>query len=159
MEATAHTNLHEVYTEPEIIVNPTPPATETVNDPFPPQPETNINSNINTILNNNPELLLAVNNLVEGRFEYIKFDDRIMYTTAWQAITQTELWNFMRNFTGGSFMFSRDERVGRIYGKIEELGYGGHSCGSFGSIMRVMEYIANHGEQQFMLEYIQDANL
>jgi hypothetical protein len=122
----------------------------------PQQAEINADNRINNYLNTNPDLLAAVNNFVEGNFDYVEWYDKPAYVTAWQAITQTESWDYMRNFNERSFMFSRDPTVGRIYSKIEDLGYGGHSGGSFGDIMRIMEYIAIHGERHFMMEYIED---
>ena len=113
-------------------------------------------SRTHAFLRNHPDLLTAVNNFVEGNFDYVEWYDKPTYITAWQAITQTESWDFMRNFNGNSFMFSRDNNVARISSKIEELGYGGHSGGSFGDIMRIMEYIAVRGERHFMMEYIED---
>lgn len=86
-------------------------------------------------------------------FEFIPTCDRIMYETAFNAITQLEMWNYMKNFDARSFMFSNDEEIERIYNKIEELGYSGHSGTSFGIIMRKMEYIAKHGLENFEKEY------
>jgi len=76
-----------------------------------------------------------------------------MYDTAFNAITQLELWNYMKNFSGESFMFSKDEEVMQIYRKIEQLGYYGHSGASFGCIMRTMEYIAKNSLAAFEAEY------
>lgn len=135
-----------------------PAVPETNDEPFPPQPEVNPDNTINTMLNNNNELLTAVNNFVEGEFEYLPWYNREMYRTAWQAITQLELWDFMKHFDGVSFMLSHDRNVERIYSKIEELGYDGHSGASFGCTMRTMESIAIHGEMQLMLEYFADRN-
>jgi hypothetical protein len=90
-----------------------------------------------------------------GEFEFIKRDDRVMYATAHQAINQLELWNFMKEDPGSKgFMFSGAPEVKQIYKKIEELGYDGHSGGSFGCIMRSMQYIAENGYDKFKEEYI-----
>jgi hypothetical protein len=86
-------------------------------------------------------------------FDFIPASQRIMYTTAFDAITQLELWSFMRNFTGESFMFSSDPQVGRIHDRIVQLGYGGHSGCSFGCTMRAMEYIGKNGLDKFEQEY------
>ena len=86
-------------------------------------------------------------------FGFIPSTDRIMYETAFNAITQLELWNYMKNFRGESFMFSNDPEVMRIYKKIEQLGYVGHSGCSFGCIMRTMEFIANNGIERFEQDY------
>ena len=87
-------------------------------------------------------------------FEFItSTSDRRMYETAFNAITQLELWPYMRNFQGASFMFSDSPEVDRIYEKIENLGYAGHSGASFGFTMRTMEFIAKHGLQRFEQDY------
>jgi len=87
-----------------------------------------------------------------GEFAYVKdVWTREMLVNAWQAITNTELWDFVKEDID-SFMFSQDPRVTRIYNKMEELGYGGHSGASFGFTMRTMQFIAKHGEEEYMRE-------
>jgi len=84
-----------------------------------------------------------------GDFSYVtQYSERVMLQTAFQAITITENWAFMRNPIG-SFSLSRDKRVEQIYNKIEEIGYTGHSGCSFGCTMRNMQYIAVHGDAAF----------
>jgi hypothetical protein len=78
-----------------------------------------------------------------------------MYETAFNAITQLELWTYMKNFCGESFMFSKDTEVDHIYNKIVELGYAGHSGCSFGCTMRTMEFIAKHGLDTFEKYYLE----
>lgn len=85
----------------------------------------------------------------QGEFAYVKDQwTREMLVNAWQAINQTELWDFVKEDID-SFMFSHDPRVTRIYNKMEELGYGGHSGASFGFTMRTMQFIAKHGEEEY----------
>ena len=87
--------------------------------------------------------------LKEGTFEYIKDKNyKSMLVTAWKAIHLTETWEYVKK-DRQSFTFSDDENIWRIYNKIEELGYTGHSGMSFACIMRDMEFIANHGEEKF----------
>jgi len=82
-------------------------------------------------------------------------NQRIMYQTAFDAITQLELWNFVTNFNeNGSFMFSSSPNVSKIYNKIEQLGYGGHSGSSFGCTMRAMQNIGKYGMDNFMNSYL-----
>jgi hypothetical protein len=81
-------------------------------------------------------------------------NERIMYETALTSITQLELWDFMKNFSGTSFMFSNLPEILQIYDRIEELGYVGHSGCSFGCVMRTMQYIANHSLEEFQQSYI-----
>ena len=92
-------------------------------------------------------------------FDFIlNANDRIMYETALTAITQLELWDFMKNFSGESFMFSNQPEVSQIYAKIEQLGYSGHSGASFGLILRTMQFIANNSFEEFRLNYIANCN-
>jgi hypothetical protein len=86
-------------------------------------------------------------------FSFIPESQRSMYTTAFDAITQLELWPFMQNFTGENFMLSLAPEIKRISYRISQLGYGGHSGVSFGCTMRAMEYIAKNGLDRFQEDY------
>ena len=89
-----------------------------------------------------------------GEFKYISsYNDRVMMTNAWQAITLTETWDFVKQDID-SFMFSLEPQISIISKKMEELGYNGHSGSSFGWVMRNMQYIAKHGETKFHEEYL-----
>ncbi len=93
---------------------------------------------------------------VAGKFDYIKpCDDhyKLMLVNAYQAITMTETWDFVKQECI-SFMLSNDPRVNMIYTKMEDLGYSGHSGGSFGCIMRDMQYISLFGEEKFKANYL-----
>jgi nanoRNase/pAp phosphatase (c-di-AMP/oligoRNAs hydrolase) len=92
--------------------------------------------------------------LGNGQFEYVQdVWMREMLVNAWQAITITETWDFVREDTD-SFMFSRDPRIEIITNKMVELGYGGHSGASFGCTMRNMQFIAKYGEEKFKQEIL-----
>lgn len=83
---------------------------------------------------------------LNGDFYYIKSKtDRIMFSTAYKAITQTETWDYIKNLESG---FGPESD--RIYKKIEELGYSG--C-SFMITLREMQFIAIYGEQLFKDRY------
>ena len=85
----------------------------------------------------------------DGKFEYISnHNDREMFINAWHAISQTNLWDFVSEPID-SFMWSNDPRIEVISEKMVELGYNGHSGISFGSTMRNMQYLAQHGENKF----------
>jgi hypothetical protein len=86
-------------------------------------------------------------------FQFIPISQRKMYQTAFDAITQLELWQYMRNFDQESFTFCLDTEVIRISKKISELGYDGHSGTSFGCTMRAMQYIAKEGMDNFKTMY------
>jgi len=88
-----------------------------------------------------------------GQFEFIDSSSRIMYTTAHFAISQLELWDYMKKETE-SYMLSRDPEVYRISDKISQLGYNGHSGASFGCTMREMQFIAQNGYDKFREDYL-----
>jgi len=89
-----------------------------------------------------------------GQFEFINENERIMYTSAHDAISQLELWNFMAKDIE-SYMFSDSPEVNKISAKIVELGYTGHSGSSFGCVMRDMQYIAKNGYDEFKQKYLE----
>ena len=80
-------------------------------------------------------------------FEYTDNHSRVMLENAYQAISLTEMWDYMKKDID-SFMFSSDKEIGIISKKMEELGYGGHSGASFGITMRNMQFIALHGLEE-----------
>jgi hypothetical protein len=90
----------------------------------------------------------------KGKFLYI--DDspsKKMHINAWNAISQLELWDYMKKDVF-SYMSSKDEEVSMILDKMVELGYDLHSGSSFGWIMRQMEYIAKNGEESYRQLYL-----
>jgi hypothetical protein len=91
--------------------------------------------------------------LIPGQFNYVDENERDMFVNAWQAITLTETWDFIKNFQG-SFMMCSDENIYRISAKMSELGYDGHSGCSFGFTMQTMKYLAINGEEKFREDYI-----
>jgi hypothetical protein len=93
---------------------------------------------------------------VKGQFDYIKNNsEKRMLQTAYQAINILELWNYMKENPGqNGFVFSGDDRVRKIYNKIEELGYHGHSGCSFGCVLRDMQAIAKYGEKEYRKRYL-----
>ena len=91
--------------------------------------------------------------LIPGQFNYVDENERDMFANAWQAITLTETWDFIKNFQG-SFMMSGDENINRISAKMSELGYDGHSGCSFGFTMQTMKCLAINGEEKFREDYI-----
>jgi hypothetical protein len=93
---------------------------------------------------------------IKGQFDYIKNNsEKRMLQTAYQAVNILELWSYMKQDPGGNgFIFSNDKRVAKIYSKIEELGYTGHSGCSFGCVLRDIQFIAREGEKQFRTNYL-----
>lgn len=90
--------------------------------------------------------------------DFLKIKDqhyRFMLENAYQAITVAEGWDFMKTFNDNQngFMFSDNPMTGKIMNKMEELGYSGHSGGSFGWTMRNMEFLAKHGKDEFLSKF------
>lgn len=91
---------------------------------------------------------------MDDLFEYINdCYERNMIVNAYNAITISEMWDFVKQPIE-SFMWSCDYRVRLIMDKMVELGYTGHSGSSFGTIMRMMQYIAINGLDQFKKYYL-----
>ena len=96
---------------------------------------------------------------VPGKFDYIKpasSDYKARLINAYQAITQTETWDFVKKDCE-SFMFSNDPKIWVISDKMTQLGYGTHSGSSFGCTMRDMQYIAQNGEENFRDIYLRNS--
>jgi hypothetical protein len=89
----------------------------------------------------------------DGNFEYV--DDKIekeILENAFKAISLTNLWDFVSKNTE-SFMWSEANEIEIISNKMGELGYNGHSGFSFAWTMRAMQYLAQHGEDEFKSTY------
>ena len=95
------------------------------------------------------------NAFIPGKFEYTNERDRAMFVNAWQAITLTENWDFVKADIE-SFTWSDDPRIDIISSKMDALGYNGHSGASFGYTMRTMQYIARNGEGKFKEDYLKN---
>jgi hypothetical protein len=93
-----------------------------------------------------------ITNITDDEFNYNIYDvnNRMMLKNAHQAITMAEGWDWIRNFTGQSFMFSKDAMIGNISRNMVTLGYSGHSGSSYGWTMRCMEYLAKNGKDAFL---------
>lgn len=80
---------------------------------------------------------------------------RAMIQNGHQAITQLELWPWLKTFDpeDGGFMFSSDPHINMISEKMDSLpNPPGHSGSSFGFTMRHLQFIAKHGLQKYMEE-------
>jgi hypothetical protein len=94
-------------------------------------------------------------NITDAEFNTISDEhSRMMLKNAHQAITLTEYWDYMRTFSEQSFMFSDSPAVSTIMSKMIQLGYDGHSGGSFGWTMRQMEFLAKNGKQAFLQQFV-----
>jgi len=92
-----------------------------------------------------------------GQFEFIRdSDDRALYRNMHAAITQTELWDWMRTYEPHEgFMNSEAPEVNRINTKMREdpISFN-HSGASYGCMMRNMEFIAKNGYEAFKADIL-----
>ena len=134
-------------TNPIQAIMPPPPPTQT-EEPLTLNPSTQ-GSEPSTL---NPYMMPTIKqiNIGDGQFAYVEsIPQRKMLQTAWAAVNVTESWHFLRTFPD-SFMSADSKRINQIYNKIEELGYTGHSGCSFALTMRNMQFLAKHGEENFV---------
>jgi hypothetical protein len=75
--------------------------------------------------------------------------------SGYKGVQRTEGWNAIRNFTGESFMFTRDPVITRIMNAVNDEYGGGHSGSSMGWTMRQLERISRVGTTVFKNEWIQ----
>jgi hypothetical protein len=88
----------------------------------------------------------------ECKFEYVSNkNDREMLSTAYQALTLLEAWDYIRSTD--HFMFNNNDILNKISNKIEELGYDGHSGSSFAYTLQSMKFISLNGEEKFKNDY------
>lgn len=94
----------------------------------------------------------------KGQFEYIQTENtRQMLMNCWEAITLTEMWNFMKKDPGSNgYMFSNARELKIITKKMNELPNNvGHSGFTMGWTLRQMQFIALHGEDEYKKQYLQ----
>jgi hypothetical protein len=87
-----------------------------------------------------------------GQFEFIRdSSDQALYKNMHDAISQTELWDWMSTYSPPEgFMNSDAPEVTRINAKMfEDTISQNHSGASYGCMMRAMEFIAKNGYQAF----------
>ena len=94
--------------------------------------------------------------LGDGNFDYLCNNHiKLMFKNAWQAITETNLWNFMLEDID-AFMWLNDSRVAIISDKMCELGYTEHSGCSFSYTMQNMQFLAQKGETKFKQMFLEN---
>lgn len=85
-------------------------------------------------------------------------NSKLIIDSAIRAVSNLELWSWLRDVNIESFMFSNDPNISRIYNEIERLGYNGHSGSSFGLTMRQMEFIAKNSFDTYRQNYLANNN-
>lgn len=94
------------------------------------------------------------NKFVNGAFLYIKDSSvRDMLINAWNAITQLDLWDFVAS-SNILYLNNNDPYMVTIKSKMYQLGYRRHSEYTFNWVIKQMQYIAEHGEKEYMYEVL-----
>ena len=89
--------------------------------------------------------------VIKGRFADIpgiSTSDAEFLQDAADAITAAEAWDYIRNFAGESFMFSRSAELSQIQAHMKMMDQ--HSGSSYGIVMRHMEKIAKEGWENYV---------
>jgi glucan-binding YG repeat protein len=89
--------------------------------------------------------------IIPGRFEYVtNKSTREMLINAWQAVTLTETWRYLKRDVANL----SSENAQKIIGKMYELEYSvGHSGSSFWWCIKILQFIEEHGEEAFKKKY------
>jgi hypothetical protein len=94
-----------------------------------------------------------------GEFEFIKYDfERNCLKSAHNAISTCELWEWLRLYMPSDntgFMWSTTPELEKLNEELQKDPINGcHSGSSYGTMMRIMEYIAKNGYSQYKQNYI-----
>jgi hypothetical protein len=81
---------------------------------------------------------------------------RSMIESGYRGVMKTEGWLVIRNFTGESFMFTKDKQVNRIMTAVNNEYGGGHSGASIGYTMRMLERLSHVGFNSFKSEWLRN---
>jgi hypothetical protein len=97
----------------------------------------------------------------DGKFEFIIDEtDRAYCMNAHKAITVTENWEYLRIFVPESnkgFMFSKSNELEQIELEMRKDPISqNHSGASYAIIMRIMEFIAKKGYEEYKKCYLQN---
>jgi len=89
-------------------------------------------------------------------FDFVRCQNEIeMLRAAHQAITNCELWDWLRNYQARSFMFDNSKEIKRINTEMhKDPVNNNHSGSSYGFTMRQMEYLAKNGYGEYRKSYI-----
>jgi hypothetical protein len=96
---------------------------------------------------------------VPGKFLYVEdINTRRLLQYTWSAVSYVEgAWEFLKRDIE-SFTWSTDPIIGQIYDETVALGYNEHSGCSFGCALRELQYIAKHGEKEYIKHYLLSKN-
>jgi hypothetical protein len=91
-------------------------------------------------------------------FEFIQSESyKKMVSSAYKVVHNLEKWDFLKEFepedTG--FMFSNNQTAISIMNHVDE-DYQGHSGGTIGLTMRVIQYIAKNGYNEYKKKYLNE---
>ena len=83
--------------------------------------------------------------------------EKQMVENGYQAISELELWDWLKTYEPGEYGFicSNHENILIISQKMQSLpNLPNHSGSSFGHTMRIMQFIAKEGFEQYRLDII-----
>ena len=87
-----------------------------------------------------------------GNFGFLQIEDnRELLQDAYDAVNAAEAFEWLKKDTvpgPSGFMFCRDEMIGKISSNMKLMDR--HSGASFGGVMRVMEFIAKNGWEEYI---------
>jgi hypothetical protein len=75
---------------------------------------------------------------------------RVLLSNAHSAISNTNAWDWLRDFEEESFVLSRDPMIEQINENMIELGYDNHTEISFEWTLRLMKTLVTHGLNTFL---------
>ena len=78
---------------------------------------------------------------------------RRMISSAYNVIQNIGEWDFIRRYNPTSYMMDRNEQINAIKNSIEE-DYQGHSGSSMACTMRIIQFIAKNGFEEFKRDYV-----
>jgi|TARA_B110000285_G_scaffold222184_1_gene276061 hypothetical protein len=95
-------------------------------------------------------------------FDFVDAGYRPYYENAYWAISQCELWEWLHKLElpdGRGFMYYKCPELDQIISKMGEQPIGKtHSGSSYGTTMRVMQFIVHKGIDAFKAEYLSNPN-
>jgi len=88
-------------------------------------------------------------------FSFIKdVSSKQMIESGYKSVTTIEGWNLLREFTGESFIWSNDPKTKKLMNAVCDDYSGGHSGGSMGWTIRILERISHVGINIFKNEWL-----
>lgn len=97
---------------------------------------------------------------IPNLFDFVRCQNEIeLLRSAHIAITNCELWDWLRSYETISFMFDSSKEIKRINTEMhKDPVNSNHSGSSYGFTMRQMQYLAKNGYNEYKTRYIAGSN-